>query len=305
VSIEVIAPGLQTTIQDLGRRGWSHMGVPESGAADKFSLKVANFLLSKDINSPAIECTLTGPSLKFLKSYYLVITGADMNPKINDKSFKMYEVRRVKANDILSLSSCSIGCRSYIAFSEDLVSERFLDSVSTYLPAKLGGIEGLPLEVGSVISTIKADFDVTNSEDIDPYLLNSYTNDWQLSAMEGLEFEFLSSKSKKDIFTTTFSVSNDSNRMGNRLKGINLELINNGHMVSEPMSVGSVQCPKNGLPIILGCDSQTLGGYPRILQIAETDFPIIGQLRPHDRVSFKKITIDEARSELKKRTLPF
>ena len=110
MSIEIISSGLQTTIQDLGRKGWRHMGVPESGGADKPSLKLANFLLNKALNSPVLECTLTGPSLKFLRSYSLVVTGADMNPKINNKEIKMHKVIDVEPNDILSLDNCSKGC---------------------------------------------------------------------------------------------------------------------------------------------------------------------------------------------------
>ena len=299
MSIEVVSSGLQTTIQDMGRKGWSHMGLPESGAADKFSLKLANFLINKNLNSPVLECTLTGPILKFLKPFSLVITGADMKPKINDIDIKMNTVIRAKTNDVLSLSNCSIGCRSYIAFSENLVTERFLGSASTYIPAKLGGIEGLPLQVGSIISTDPADFDIKTSEKINLNTINFFTNEWELRAIEGPEFNFLSDESKKDIFSSPFIVSNDSSRMGNRLEGTRIELINNDHMISSPMSMGTVQCPKGGLPIILGCDSQTLGGYPRVLQIAEIDLPLIGQLRPSDKVLFKKISIDKARSELK------
>ena len=299
MSIEVVSSGLQTTVQDMGRKGWSHMGLPESGAADKFSLKLANFLINKNLNSPVLECTLTGPVLKFLKSFFLVITGADMKPKINDIDIKMNTVIRAKTNDVLSLSNCSIGCRSYIAFSENLIAERFLGSASTYLPAKLGGIEGLPLQVGSIISTDPADFDITTSEKINLNTINFFTNEWELRAIEGPEFNFLRNESKKDIFSSSYIVSNDSSRMGNRLEGTRIELINNDHMISSPMSIGTVQCPKGGLPIILGCDSQTLGGYPRVLQIAEIDLPLIGQLRPSDKVLFKKISIDKARSELK------
>ena len=299
MSIEVVSSGLQTTVQDMGRKGWSHMGLPESGAADKFSLKLANFLINKNLNSPVLECTLTGPILKFLKPFSLVITGADMKPKINDIDIKMNTVIRAKTNDVLSLSNCSIGCRSYIAFSENLVAERFLGSASTYIPAKLGGIEGLPLQVGSIISTDPADFDIKTSEKINLNTINFFTNEWELRAIEGPEFNFLSDESKKDIFSSPFIVSNDSSRMGNRLEGTRIELINNDHMISSPMSMGTVQCPKGGLPIILGCDSQTLGGYPRVLQIAEIDLPLIGQLRPSDKVLFKKISIDKARSELK------
>ena len=299
MSIEVVSSGLQTTIQDMGRKGWSHMGLPESGAADKFSLKLANFLINKNLNSPVLECTLTGPILKFLKAFSLVITGADMKPKINDIDIKMNTVIRAKTNDVLSLNNCSIGCRSYIAFSENLVADRFLGSASTYLPAKLGGIEGLPLQVGSIISTDPADFDIKTSKKINLNTINFFTNEWELRAIEGPEFNFLSNESKKDIFSSPYIVSNDSSRMGNRLEGTRIELINNDHMISSPMSIGTVQCPKGGLPIILGCDSQTLGGYPRVLQIAEIDLPLIGQLRPSDKVLFKKISIDKARSELK------
>ncbi|MCS5544207.1 MAG: hypothetical protein NZ767_05340, partial [SAR86 cluster bacterium] len=137
------------------------------------------------------------------------------------------------------------------------------------------------------------------SEKINLNTINFFTNEWELRGIEGPEFNFLSDESKKDIFSSPFIVSNDSSRMGNRLEGTRIELINNDHMISSPMSIGTVQCPKGGLPIILGCDSQTLGGYPRVLQIAEIDLPLIGQLRPSDKVLFKKISIDKARSELK------
>jgi antagonist of KipI len=117
--------------------------------------------------------------------------------------------------------------------------------------------------------------------------------------MEGPEFYSLSSESRVNIFASSFTVSNDSSRMGNRLDGTRMELFDSEHMVTAPVNLGTIQCPKNGLPIILGCDSQTLGGYPRILQIAEVDFPIIGQLRPHDKVSFVRVSIEEARDKLK------
>ena len=122
MSIEVISSGLQTTVQDLGRIGWRHMGVPESGAADKSSMKLANQLLNKEINSPVLECTLTGPILKFLKPLSFVITGASMESKINNTYIKNTTPYAVKKNDVLSLSNCSTGCRSYIAFSEEIIS---------------------------------------------------------------------------------------------------------------------------------------------------------------------------------------
>ena len=305
MSIEIISSGLQTTIQDLGREGWRHMGVPESGGADKLSLKLANFLLNKALNSPALECTLTGPSLKFLRSYSLVITGADMNPKINNKEIKMHKVIDVEPNDILSLDNCSRGCRAYIALSEDILAENFLGSVSTYLPAKLGGINGLALTEGTLVETKSCESEVLGITNKDLKLNDPFQNEWKLRVIEGPEYDFVKSASKENIFSSIFSVSNDSSRMGNRLIGKGIELTNHDQMVSCPMSIGTIQCPENGSPIILGCDSQTLGGYPRVLQIAAVDLHLIGQLRPNDNIFFERISIDHAREEFKKQNSLF
>ena len=300
MAIEIISSGLQTTVQDLGRAGWRHMGVPESGGADKFSIKLANFILGKPFNSSVLECTLTGPSLKFSSPYSVTITGADMNPKINNKEVEMIKVIKVEPNDILSMDNCSKGCRSYIAFSEDILSEDFLGSASTYLSAKLGGIEGLPLREGSVINTKPCKLETTSITEIDFELGIGFENEWNMRVIKGPEYDLIKKTSREIIFSSIFTVSNDSNRMGNRLIGVEVDISNNNQMVSCPMAPGTIQCPENGLPIILGCDSQTLGGYPRILQVAATDLHLIGQLRPNDKVSFEMISIDQARKELMK-----
>ena len=300
MGIEIISSGLQTTIQDLGRGGWRHMGVPESGGADKISLKLANFILGKPFNSSVLECTLTGPSLKFSSPYSVTITGADMNPKINNKEVEMIKVIKVEPNDILSIDNCLKGCRSYIAFSEDILSEDFLGSASTYLSAKLGGIEGLPLREGSVINTKPCKLETTSITEIDFELGIGFENEWNMRVIKGPEYDLIKKTSREIIFSSIFTVSNDSNRMGNRLIGVEVDISNNNQMVSCPMAPGTIQCPENGLPIILGCDSQTLGGYPRILQVAATDLHLIGQLRPNDKVSFEMISIDQARKELMK-----
>ena len=300
MGIEIISAGLQTTVQDLGRAGWRHMGVPESGGADKFSLKLANFILGKPFNSSVLECTLTGPSLKFSSPYSVTITGADMNPKINNKEVEMIKVIKVEPNDILSMDNCSKGCRSYIAFSEDILSEDFLGSASTYLSAKLGGIEGLPLREGSVINTKPCKLETTSITEIDFELGIGFENEWNMRVIKGPEYDLIKKTSREIIFSSIFTVSNDSNRIGNRLIGVEVDTSNNNQMVSCPMAPGTIQCPENGLPIILGCDSQTLGGYPRILQIAAADLHLIGQLRPNDSISFEMITVDQARKELMK-----
>ena len=300
MSIEIISSGLQTTIQDLGREGLAHMGVPLSGGADKLSIKVANYLLGNDINSPVIECTLTGPTLRFLKPYSIAITGANMNARINDKEIKMYEVVKVKTNDILTMNNCLIGCRSYISLSEKIIAKKFLGSLSTYLPANVGGLGGKALSKGSLIESESYKTKLNDPSSLNLDKLKPLTNKSILKVFEGPEFNLLTEPSKKEIFSGTYVVSNDSSRIGNRLDGKELKLVESGKMISCPVSIGTIQCPSNGLPIILGCDSQTLGGYPRILQTALVDLDLIGQLRPKDKIQFKKISLEQGIEHLKK-----
>ena len=305
MSIEVITPGLQTTIQDEGRSGWRHMGVPQSGAADLFSCKAANYLLGKAYDSAVIECTLTGPRLSFLKEMQILITGSDMNPKINDKQVEMYKPYSVSVGDELVMSACSYGCRSYIAFSDDLVCNPIMGSQSTYLPANFGGFNGKILQKGDIIQTISSPNLTSKLQDSAEITGQDFTNQWCLKAIPGPEFEVLDQSSQTLLFSETFKVSNDSDRMGSRLIGKNLNVKTTDHMTSGPLFPGTLQCPKDGSPILLGSDAQTLGGYPRLIQVPLFNQHLIGQLRPGDSIEFRRISNEEAVEELKQQALSF
>jgi biotin-dependent carboxylase-like uncharacterized protein len=305
MSIEVITPGLQTTIQDEGRSGWRHMGVPQSGAADLFSCKAANYLLGKACDSAVIECTLTGPRLSFLKEMQILITGSDMNPKINDKQLDMYKPYSVNVGDELVMSACSYGCRSYIAFSDDLVCNPIMGSQSTYLPANFGGFNGKILQKGDIIQTISSPNLTSKLQDSAEITGQDFTNQWCLKAIPGPEFEVLDQSSQTLLFSETFKVSNDSDRMGSRLICKNLNVKTTDHMTSGPLFPGTLQCPKDGSPILLGSDAQTLGGYPRLIQVPLFNQHLIGQLRPGDSIEFRRISNEEAVEELKQQALSF
>ena len=305
MSIEVITPGLQTTIQDEGRSGWRHMGVPQSGAADLFSCKAANYLLGKACDSAVIECTLTGPRLSFLKEMQILITGSDMNPKINDKQLDMYKPYSVNVGDELVMSACSYGCRSYIAFSDDLVCNPIMGSQSTYLPANFGGFNGKILQKGDIIQTISSPNLTSKLQDSAEITGQDFTNQWCLKAIPGPEFEVLDQSSQTLLFSETFKVSNDSDRMGSRLIGKNLNVKTTDQMTSGPLFPGTLQCPKDGSPILLGSDAQTLGGYPRLIQVPLFNQHLIGQLRPGDSIEFRRISNEEAVEELKQQALSF
>ena len=288
---EVISSGFMTTIQDLGRTGWTQIGVPVSGAADQFSAALANFLLGKDINSPVLECTLSGPKLKLLIDQQIVLTGARMQVKVNNKAVHHDTVIDAEAGSIIDIQSSKCGCRSYIAFTKDMEATNFLGSVSTYEPGKLGGINGRALQKGDMIGFNSLDTNSIKSGQGDS---PQFDNSWLIKVTEGPEFNRLSSHTKDSIENLEYIISNDSNRMGIRLEGPSLAINESGDMISGPVFTGTVQCPEEGLPILLGADAQTLGGYPRILQVIKADRNLIGQLRPGDQLKFLRISPEEA-----------
>ena len=305
MSIEVVLPGLQTSIQDHGRYGYRHMGVPQSGAADLFSFKLANSLLGKSKNSAALECTLTGPRLHFLSKMQIIITGADMQPEVNGDPIEMFIPYEIQVGDELIMHACNVGCRSYIAFSKDLICDSFMGSFSTYLPAKLGGLNGKALASGDIIAATGNKTKESRYLDSLENLVQNFSNDWNLTALPGPEFYTMDETSKKLLFSEIFTVSNDSNRMGNRLIGPELKIEKSSQMISSPLFPGTLQCPTDGSPILLGPDAQTLGGYPRLLQVTSIDRHLIGQLRPGDRIKFQKISLDEAYRRLRQQALLF
>ena len=300
--LEVISSGLMTTVQDLGRIGWTQMGVPVSGAADQFSAALANVFLGKDINSPVLECTLSGPKLKLLIDQQIVVTGARMQVKINNKVVPHNTVINADAGSTIGIQSSNCGCRCYVAFSNDMEVTKFLGSVSTYVPGKLGGINGRALKKGDTISFNSIDTNLIKSSH---GALPQYYNSWLIKVTEGPEFKRLSSHTKDNIENIEYVISNDSNRMGIRLEGPILEINESGEMISGPVFTGTIQCPGNGLPILLGPDAQTLGGYPRIFQVAKVDRFLIGQMRPGDQLKFKRIKIEEAEKLWLDRVLSF
>ena len=288
---EVISSGLMTTIQDLGRTGWTQIGVPVSGAADQFSAALANFLLGKDINSPVLECTLSGPKLKLLIDQQIVVTGARMQVKVNNKIVHHDTVIDAEARSTIDIQSSKCGCRCYIAFTKDMEATNFLGSVSTYEPGKLGGINGRALKKGDTISFNDLDKNsIKSGQGASP----QFDNSWLIKVTEGPEFNRLSSNAKDSIENLEYIISNDSNRMGIRVEGPSLEINESGNMISGPVFTGTIQCPETGLPILLGPDAQTLGGYPRILQVVKADRHLIGQLRPGDQLKFQRISLEEA-----------
>ncbi len=294
MTIRVRQPGVQTTVQDGGRGRARHLGVPQSGAADRLSLALANRAVGNDWDAAALECAMSGPVLEFAEPALIAVSGADMDARINNERIPPYTARDVKAGNTLTLSAARMGARAYIAFAGGLSGESFLRSVSTLVPARLGGAEGRPLRAGDVIAT-KPSRDAAPVDIPSPYRPRM-SHDWILRATPGPEAAVFEETTRARFFAKPFTANARANRMGLQLDGASIAPPDDFSMNSSPIFPGAVQAPPSGAPFLLLADAQTTGGYARIAQVIDVDLHLAGQIRPGDRVWFREISPEQARA---------
>jgi len=284
--ITVLNGGTRTTIQDAGRAGFRHQGIPTSGAADRLSFAIANFLVGNKWNAPALECALGGLHLRFEAAATIAVSGAEMWGQINGQNIAPNRALQVEKGDILTLSYTRAGCRAYIAIAGAIAGDMFLGSASTYIPAALGGFEGRALKAGDKLS-LAGDA---------PYATQKLPNGYApklskhiiLRTQEAPEWDRIHRDGKRFLFTTPFYATEATDRMGARLKGDKITLIDERSMVSAPLIPGSLQIPSNGAPILTGIDAHCTGGYVRALQVIQADLWLIGQIAPGSAISFRR-----------------
>ena len=297
MTIRILKPGLQTTVQAGPRTGQRHLGVPASGAADPLSLALANHLVGNAALAPALETTLTGVSLQFGSNGFVAVTGAKAKARLNGQRVKLHRTLAVVAGDELEIGAAKAGARNYVAIAGGIAVDEVLNSASTYLPAGFGGFQGRALRAGDVLATgpvSDAPAMLKTPRDFRPPAGTS----WALRACYGAEVDLLDKESRFDLFDTNFSVGNRADRMGLQLEGARFGVRSGGRLASAPVFPGTIQCPEDGTPFLLSIDAQTIGGYPRVAQVARVDRHLIGQLRPGDHVRLLWRDTDSAREEL-------
>jgi antagonist of KipI len=260
-SLEIIHPGLMTSIQDLGRRGLAFYAIPNSGVMDQNAAKIALLLLHKNEDSPLIECTSIAPQILFHGSTRIVLTGADFNWQINGQSVPLNQIIQIQKGDLLKGQSAKDKLRGYIAFSGDLILEKTYRSYATYTHAQMGGYRGRLLKKGDIIAW-----------------KNAVPNDRIIRIKKGPEYDLLSDQAKSELINTSFIIDADSNRMGVRLQGKKLESSDYQLENSAPVLPGFIQLPPSGLPIVVLQDGQTTGGYPRIAYIPTAELSKFNQI---------------------------
>ncbi|WP_227379060.1 biotin-dependent carboxyltransferase family protein [Haladaptatus halobius] len=303
--IEVLEPGISTTVQDLGRYGHYHIGMPPSGAMDQFSHKVANYLVGNDENSATLEITYQGPDLKFEEDAVVAIAGADMEATINDESISNWETNQIDAGDVLSFNFATEGARSYLAVAGGIDVSLMMDSRSTYTLIGIGGYNGRQLQEGDTLSIGDTR---GNSASIGTQVPDehrpTYSEMDPIRVVMGLCDYRLTNESKAEFLETEWTVTPEADRVGYRLDGIDLEFIEReqpfgagtdpSNVVDLGYPVGSIQVPEQ--PIVLMRDAVTGGGYATIGTVISPDRNRLAQHRTHQSFSFEGVTIDEALS---------
>lgn len=279
--IEVLQPGLFSSIQDLGRFGFQKYGVPQSGVMDRYAMRICNLILGNSETTSVMEITMLGPQLKFNSATSICISGADLTPQVNGKSVRNNEIIGIEEGDILKFGSPRAGFRAYIGISGGFQSPELMDSQSWY--------EGLTdyfrLEKG-----MKIGYNIDKLSPGETYsslkIETEYLQDTDIEVYPGPEFSRLSATQKNHLFNSEFKLDEDSNRMAVQMK----EHLQNElqPIVTSPVMPGTVQLTPSGKIVVLMRDCQTTGGYPRILQLSEKGIQVLSQRAPGEKISFNK-----------------
>ena len=294
----ILKPGLQTTVQSRPRVGLRHQGVPGGGAADPLSLALANRLVGNRWDAPALEATLLGPTLRLEADCAFAVTGAFCDASLGGREFAWHETVFARAGDELRFGPAQADARTYIAFAGGVEADNILGSASTNLQAGFGGHAGRALHAGDVLRV--GGGDVSAMQTPPDFRLPS-SSSRALRTCVAAETGLLDEASLAALFDTNWIIDRRADRMGLRLDGATLSVASGGRMPSAAVFPGTVQCPEDGAPYILSVDAGTVGGYPRIAQVARVDRHVLGQLRPGDHLRLLRREHDQAVQELREK----
>ncbi len=299
MSITILNPGLLTTVQDFGRIGYQQFGVPVSGVVDPRAMSIANILVDNPEDEAVLECTMLGPQIRFHAANAIAITGGDLGPTIDNQPIPNYAAIRVEAGQVLRFAGLRSGCRAYIAFAGGLDIAPVMGSRSTYMKAKIGGVEGRKLQKDDVIKFRKPNPDLRglNIRHISPEFVPRL--EYKIRVVLGPQDDMFTEHGIETFLSESYVVTPEFDRMGCRLDG---EIIEHkgesGDIISDGIAFGAIQVPTAGKPIIMLSDRQTTGGYTKIANVISADFRILAQLKAGDRVRFAQVSIAAAQDAL-------
>jgi biotin-dependent carboxylase-like uncharacterized protein len=304
MAIRVAKPGLSTTVQDLGRPGYYHIGIPLSGGMDRFALRAANLLVGNPQEAAVLEAAFLGPELEFTADATVAVTGAELPPRVNGAERATWTSFIVRKGQILSFGFLKHGARAYIAVSGGVDVPVVLGSRSTYALGALGGYKGRKLEVGDELP-VGAASGAAEGRTVPPNLRRAPGSPAVLRMMPGLYWHRITEAAGKHFFEDAWKVAPEADRIGYRFRGGRpLEFAPREQPFgagSDPSNIvdacypyGSVQVPGGTEPIVLHRDAVSGGGYFMIGTVISADLDLIGQLQPHAPAIFEPATMEQA-----------
>ncbi|MGB7244558.1 MAG: biotin-dependent carboxyltransferase family protein [Sulfitobacter sp.] len=305
--INVKTAGFATTIQDLGRPGYYHLGIPMGGAMDRFAMRCANMLVGNDEAEAGLECVFIGPELEFTEDSVVAVTGGDLPPKLDGEILQTWHAIAVKAGQVLSFDYLRSGARAYIAVAGGIDTPTALGSRSTYPIGALGGVDGRAIQPGDVLPLGKPVAAAKAGANVPENMRRLPGKTAELRILPGLYWHRITEAAGNRFFDETWKVASEADRMGYRFKGgTPLEFVDREPPFgagSDPSNItdacypyGSVQVPSGSEPIILHRDAVSGGGYFMIGTVISADMDLIGQLQPNVDTQFVKVDMDTALS---------
>ena len=301
MGIKILTPGMFTTVQDGGRKGYQSSGFSPAGVMDTRSYRIANLLVDNDADEAVLEIMMLGPSIEFGEDEVIAVTGAPVDPRINERPVSMNRAIQVKRGDILKFGYPKTGRYAYIAFAGGLDIQMVMGSRSTHTKSLMGGFRGGRLEAGALIRlrNPRKRLRRMNKRDL---------SDWSETYKEGAvkassellrvilgpQDDYFTKEGMVTFLNAEYKVDVDSDRMGYRLSGEPVEAKQGVDILSDGIAFGAVQITPEGQPIIMLADRQTTGGYAKIANVISVDIPRLVQLRTNEKVKFAACSVEVA-----------
>ncbi len=312
--IEVRRPGLSTTVQDAGREGFYHVGVPPSGALDGFSRLAANLLVGNPPGAAVLECAYLGPELVFGEDTTVAVCGAELEPRLDGEAQPTWTAVAVRAGQTLSFGHLGRGARMYLAVAGGFDVPETLGSRSTYLLGGLGGLEGRALQAGDVLAAGATDGAAGAApggsvpEELRPALAPAL----EVRVVMGLYDHLLTAEGRETFLTTDWTLTPVADRVGFRYRGAELDLVRRvqpfgagsdpSNIVDAPYPIGSIQVPGGVEPIVLHRDAVSGGGYAMVATVISADMDAVAQSAPGSTTRFVPVALGAALAARAERT---
>ncbi len=307
--LEVIKPGLETSVQDYpGRFGYLNLGFPWSSAMDSWSLRLANVLVGNEPGAAGLECQFIGPTLRFQRDSVIAVTGADMQAKVDGELIPMWESVAVSAGDVLEMAFAKTGARGYVGFVGGIDCSEFLGSQSTFHKAGVGGMGGHAIQAEQVVPVADGNGKPGRKvkESARPQLATNKR--WKIEVVRGPNDDWIDEAGHERFLTTEWKLSAKSDRSGFRLEGPDWTFTEKAHHKrpehgSDPANIIDQGYPVGAInlagqtPIILVSDGPSGGGFINPYTVPQCAFWKLGQAKPSELISFDVISVDQAQQK--------